>query len=176
MIWLRRWRATGARIVVLAIRDAERIADLHATGFARGWSAAEVEALMVQSGVIAVGARLGTTLLGMVLVRAVAGEAEILSVAVAPDWRGCGLARRLLEHAMDRAAALRARTMFLEVDAQNAPALAVYAHLGFKEVGRRRAYYQAEGGGDALVMRRELDDRRPFFAPPDAVEFDEEQG
>ena len=168
---LRRWRATGARIVRLDLREHESIAELHAAAFAKGWSGPEVEALMVQNGVVAVGAKLGSALLAMTLVRAAAGEAEILSIAVAGEWRGCGLGHRLMEHAMDRAAALRARAMFLEVEAGNTAALALYRRLGFTEVGRRRGYYKHEGGGDALVMKRSLDDRQPYFPPPDAVEF-----
>lgn len=175
MIWLRRWRATGARVVVLSAKGAEPLADLHATGFARGWSPSEFETLLLEKGTLAIAAKLGSTLLAMVLVRVVAGEAEVLSVVTHPDWRGCGLGRRLMEHAMDRAAALKAGTMFLEVDAGNRPAVTLYRHLGFEEVGRRKGYYRHEGGGDAVVMRRSLADRRPLFPPPDAVEFGDER-
>ena len=48
--------------------------------------------------------------------------------------------------------------LFLEVDETNVPALALYRRLGFREVGKRPAYYdRAEGGrSGALVMRRDL--------------------
>jgi ribosomal-protein-alanine N-acetyltransferase len=172
MIFLRRWRAPSARIVRLALTDCDGIAELHATGFARGWSGHEVEGLMAGPGVAALGARLGSALLGMVLVRIAADEAEILSIAVAPEWRGCGIAGRLLSHALDHAAGRGARRMFLEVEAENRPALALYRRAAFKETGRRRAYYAAEGGGDALVLARDLGDRPVFYPPPpDAVEI-----
>jgi [ribosomal protein S18]-alanine N-acetyltransferase len=175
MIFLRRWRAPSARIVRLGIPEADIIAELHATGFARGWSGHEVEGLLVAPGVAALGARLGTAVLGMVLIRAAADEAEILSIAVMPEWRGCGLAGRLLGHALDHVAARGGRRIFLEVEAGNGPALALYRRAGFVEVGRRRGYYAAEGGGDALVLSRDLADRAVWFPPPpDAVEIGSE--
>ncbi len=91
---------------------------------------------------------------GMVLARAAAGEAEILTFAVIPDQRRTGLGGALLRAAMARAAALGARAMFLEVAVGNAPARALYARHDFTEVGRRKRYYP--DGSDALVLRAEL--------------------
>ena len=90
---------------------------------------------------------------GFVLARAVAGEAEILTLAVAPAARGKGLGRALLQAAISKAQALGAQTMFLEVGADNPAALALYAGLGFTKVGDRKGYYQ---GRDALVLRLPL--------------------
>ena len=58
---------------------------------------------------------------GFILVRAIAGEAEILTLAVAPPSRRQGLARRLVEQAVVQALALGAEAMFLEVADDNAP-------------------------------------------------------
>lgn len=175
MMFLRRWRSTQARIVLLGVREAPRIAELHATAFARPWSTAEVESLMLGRGMLALGARLGSALAGMALVRVAADEAELLTIAVAADWQGCGLARRMLDDGLDRGAGLGATVCHLEVEAGNSPALALYRRLGFVEVGRRRGYYAAEGGGDALRMSRGLADRVPRLPPPDAVEFPAER-
>jgi ribosomal-protein-alanine N-acetyltransferase len=175
MIFLRRWRSVSARIVRLGPVHAETIAELHSRGFARGWSGSEVESLMSGKGVVALGVRLGSAVLGMAILRAAAGEAEILTIAVAPEWRGCGLARRLMDHALDRAAGLGAGRCFLEVDAGNLPATTLYRRLGFEEAGRRKGYYAREGGGDALVLARPLGDRVPWRTPPDTVEFPHER-
>ena len=91
---------------------------------------------------------------GIVLARAVAGEAEILTLAVRPEVRRQGIARALLGAAMREAASCGAGVMFLEVAAGNRPARALYAALGFAEIGRRRRYYA--GGADALVLRAAL--------------------
>ena len=91
---------------------------------------------------------------GMVLARAVADEAEILTLAVAPEARRQGIARALLAAAIRAAEARGAAEMFLEVAAGNAPARALYFRCGFAEVGRRRRYYA--DGEDALVLRAAL--------------------
>jgi ribosomal-protein-alanine N-acetyltransferase len=83
-----------------------------------------------------------------------AGEAEILSIAIAPKQRGRGLSRPLLDLNLRRLAGLGARTVFLEVDENNAPARALYRRAGFADVGRRKSYYQS--GANALVLRRDL--------------------
>ena len=93
-------------------------------------------------------------MIGFILSRLAAGEAEILSVAIAPAWRGRGLARPLLDLHLRRLAGLGARAVFLEVDENNAPARALYRRAGFRDVGRRQGYYQS--GASALVLRRDL--------------------
>jgi [ribosomal protein S18]-alanine N-acetyltransferase len=91
--------------------------------------------------------------------RLVEDEAEILSVAVAGRERGRGLAHRLLDLHLRRLAGLAARTVFLEVDEHNVPALRLYQRAGFREVSRRPNYYPGEDGkaAAALVLRRDLD-------------------
>jgi ribosomal-protein-alanine N-acetyltransferase len=134
--------------------DPQTLAVLHAQAFDHPWSAAEFASLLATPGTFAV-----AEADGFILVRAIAGEAEIITLAVAPSARRQGLARRLIEQAVVRALALEAQTLFLEVAEDNVPALALYRGLGFEVVGRRRGYY-ARGTGvspaDALVMRLSL--------------------
>ena len=66
----------------------------------------------------------GGTMIGFILSRMAAGEAEILSVAIAPARRGRGFARPLLDLHLRRLAGLGTRAVFLEVDENNAPARA----------------------------------------------------
>lgn len=95
---------------------------------------------------------------GFVLAREVAGEAEILTVAVADKFARAGLGWRLMQSAIREAMMRGAETMFLEVDNNNASALGLYRKLGFKTVAERKAYYTAKDGtkSTALVMRRDL--------------------
>ena len=71
-------------------RDAAAIAALHGKSFHRGWSDSEIEILLVDRSVIAHRATAGRSLVGFILSRMAADEAEILSVAVAPARRGRG--------------------------------------------------------------------------------------
>lgn len=91
---------------------------------------------------------------GMLLGRVAADEAEIMTLAVAPEARRQGIATSLLRAATAKVAALGGTAMFLEVSVANEPARAVYCRFGFEEVGRRRRYYADET--DALVLRMNI--------------------
>lgn len=86
--------------------------------------------------------------------RTLGDEAEILSIGVAPTARRQGAARALMAAALEDARAEGMRAMFLEVDADNHAARALYDGLGFYLVGRRRGYYR--NGHDAHVLRKDL--------------------
>lgn len=101
---------------------------------------------------------------GFVLARVAADEAEILTLAVVPGQRRRGLASSLLRAALAQATAAGAIAMLLEVAVDNQAALALYARLGFVEVGRRRNYYRT--GVDALVLRCALPTDMPAAISP----------
>jgi [ribosomal protein S18]-alanine N-acetyltransferase len=135
-------------------RDAAAIAELHAASFQRGWSEEELYRLLTDRNVVGHRSTAGAALVGFILSRLAAGEAEILSVAIASGWRGRGYSRPLLDLHLRRLAGLGVRTVFLEVGETNAPAVRLYRKAGFYDVGRRKGYY--EGGATALVLRRDL--------------------
>lgn len=130
--------------------DPQALAALHAACFTlpRPWTGAEFASLLADPTT-----RLIAEAQGFALIRVAAGEAELLTLAVAPAARRRGLGRRLVAQALAAAQGAGAEAMFLEVAADNAPARALYAQAGFAEAGRRRAYY---AGTDALVLRRAL--------------------
>jgi [ribosomal protein S18]-alanine N-acetyltransferase len=95
---------------------------------------------------------------GFLLGRAVAGEAELLTLAVAPEARRLGLGRKLVVRFLYQAQLRGAERAFLEVSADNAPAVALYESSGFQRTGTRRGYYRSPEGQrtDALVLARDL--------------------
>ena len=105
---------------------------------------------------------------GFVLARAVAGEAEILSIGVVPAHRRKGLGRRLLSTAAVEARRRGAARLFLEVASDNAPALALYRRAGFAKVGRRAGYYHRPAGAVAAeVLALGLADNESIELHPD---------
>jgi ribosomal-protein-alanine N-acetyltransferase len=134
--------------------DAAAIAAVHGVSFQRGWGEDEIHRLLIESNVVAHRAVHGRKLIGFIVSRRAAGEAEILSVAVAPAWRGRKLSRSLLDLHMRRLAGLGTHAVFLDVDKNNAPARALYRRAGFHEVGQRQGYYAS--GAAALVLRRDF--------------------
>ena len=82
-----------------------------------------------------------------------AGEAHVLNICIAPDYRGRGLGRHLLGRLLDIARWNGAERVFLEVRPSNPLANALYESVGFTEIGRRPRYYPArDGREDAIVM------------------------
>ena len=135
--------------------DAEVMARIHAAAYRldRPWTRAEFSALIDSPHVIALGDDRA-----FILARIIADEAEVLTIATHPDHRRHGLARALLAQFHAVAQAEGAVTAFLEVAADNPPALALYLSAGYVQAGLRRAYYDRADGpaADALILRCHL--------------------
>jgi ribosomal-protein-alanine N-acetyltransferase len=146
--------AASPRISAAPVAAAPRIAALQKDAFEDPWDVRFVTSLMHLPGTIAYVAERDGRDAGYVMARALWGEAEILSIAVAEAARGRGVGAALLGHALAAAAAAGACDVHLEVSVANAAARALYARAGFVESGRRRRYYA--DGSDALTLRRTL--------------------
>jgi ribosomal-protein-alanine N-acetyltransferase len=141
-----------------SVADTQAIAALHAISFHRGWSEDEIERLLLDRSILTHRATIRRKVTGFVMSRIVGEEAEILSVAVGSAQRGRGLAKNLLRLHLGRLAGQGVKTVFLEVDENNKPALRLYQRAGFYEVGRRTGYYAdgPAGPSNALTLRRDL--------------------
>ena len=98
----------------------------------------------------------GETVAGYIGSQTVLGEADMMNVAVSPDYRRRGIGRALvlaLEKALQTQ--MQATVLTLEVRDSNAPAIALYDALGFTQVGLRKNYYQ-HPKEDARILRKEL--------------------
>lgn len=146
--------------------EAALLARLHAACFAETWSAEFFATLLGQPGVRALIAgkakeKTGEDV-GFILIRTVAGEAEILTFAVAPRARRRGIGRTLAVAAGRIARDDGAERMFLEVAVRNQAARALYERLGFAAAGYRKGYYRTRKNGmqdeaeDALVLTAAL--------------------
>lgn len=137
--------------------DAPDMASAHAQAFDTPWDETDFEDLLEGIGVFGFLVRAEDPA-GVLICRTMAGEAEILTVGVAPWARRQGIGQALMTAAIGVAREAGAQAMFLEVDVANDGALALYERLGFARAGLRRAYYDrgANGRADALVMRLDL--------------------
>ncbi len=140
-----------------AMEDCLSIADIHADSFDRPWGLMEFERMLAEESALAHVAAADAPE-GFVLSRLAGDEAEVLSIAVRPRRRGEGVAGRLLAVHLEALALSRVRTLFLEVEEGNLPAIALYRRQRFAEVARRDAYYRKADGSaaTAIVMRRSL--------------------
>ncbi len=131
--------------------QARALCALHAVCFEtpRPWSEEEFRDLLDDPGVFLLHERHG-----FLLGRVIAGEAELLTLAVAPQARRRGTGRALLRGFIEQIRARGAVSAFLEVLAENTPARQLYAGTGWRESGRRKGYYRAPDGRriDALIL------------------------
>ncbi len=87
------------------------------------------------------------------ITQVVLDEASLFNIAVDPAYQRRGFGRALLQHLIDQLLARDVMTLWLEVRASNAPAIALYEQLDFNQVSRRPNYYPcASGREDALIM------------------------
>ena len=131
------------------------LASLHANAFTtmRAWKTAEFAALLSQSGTF-LEAREGS----FALIRVIADEAEILTLATDPAHQRKGYARAILQQGHRKASMHGAKSILLEVAEDNTAAIALYTSLGYELIGRRAGYYKRHDAPAvaALVMRRDL--------------------
>lgn len=139
---------------------ARDLAHLHAACFTSPppWSDASFRSILSQPGAVYQTEIRDDLLQGFALGRVILDEAELLTLATAPAVRRSGIAKGLLQRFDAEVFRLGARRVFLEVAADNAPALALYRGTGFQELARRRGYYRAlDGTGiDAAILHKAL--------------------
>ena len=154
------WMAPGGLHVEPAeTRDAKDLARIHGQSFYRGWPTSDFQSFLEDRNTPAyIACDAKRRIAGFALIRTVADEAELLTIAVEPRWRGKGVGRALMEAAFADLMMSPARRMFLEVDEQNLAAIRLYEKLGFSTISSRKGYYaRADGSAaTALVMARDL--------------------
>ena len=135
------------------------LAKLYTASFDEPYGRPALRSLLKSAGAAAIIAWVredpGLRPVGFVIVRAVAGEGEILSLGVVPSRRRQGIGRAILVHALAWARRAGAAAIFLEVGEDNPAAIALYRAAGFDQVGRRPGYYRRKHAGRiaALIMR-----------------------
>lgn len=139
---------------------AQDCAHLHASSFPYPWSQQTFEELIINSNAIGTAAQdpVQGRLRGFALSRILLDEAELLTLIVDPALRKAGIGRDILQAHLSQVALAGAGCLFLEVDENNAAALALYARFDFMIIGRREAYYRQHNrpATTALTMRRDL--------------------
>ena len=97
---------------------------------------------------------------GFCLLRLSGKEAEIITIAIRPQFQGKGIGYSILSEAIQLIKETECEKIFLEVDFTNAIAIRLYSKLGFQKCGLRKQYYKNLNGKatDALIMRKDLID------------------
>lgn len=128
-----------------------QIAQMEREIFSDPWSENSVRGELQNDLALWLAAMDGETVAGYIGSQTVLGEADMLNLAVRPEYRRQGIGRRLVEELISR---LDAHCLTLEVRVTNENAIRLYESMGFAQVGRRKNYYQ-KPREDALILRKE---------------------
>jgi ribosomal-protein-alanine N-acetyltransferase len=120
------------------------------------WRAADFAREMDNPQAIVLVAYLETAFAGYFSGRVMSDEFELFSIAVVPELRRQNIGQALVQAGLQALREQGLRRCFLEVRAGNVPAQRLYARNGFREVGRRRAYYQHPTEDAVVLMWEEL--------------------
>jgi ribosomal-protein-alanine N-acetyltransferase len=135
--------------------DLTRVATLHAECFPdEAWNSSSLATVLAMPGAdgrICYGE--DGTPCGVLLDQCLGPDGEILTLGIAPAWRGRGIAKILMQDLIVRAADGGAQRLLLEVAADNTAALALYTSFGFARQGIRRHYYRRSQGPSVDALR-----------------------
>jgi ribosomal-protein-alanine N-acetyltransferase len=137
----------------MAAADIEAVSELDALSFSQPWPKNAFEIELTNQGARCWVADEGGQVAAALVFWRVLDEAHLATIAVHPAFRRRGVARLLLQTAIDAAYAEGARIYHLEVRAGNEAAQKLYIKFGFEVVGRRVRYYK-DNGEDAVLMTK----------------------
>lgn len=148
-------RGPRAEFFRLGSGDIVEVAELERQCFSTPWSEEQFHLAFERKVFSVFGLRDAGRLVAYVAVYHLAGELEILNVAVHPDQRRRGLGRRLLAILLQVGAKMGIHRAVLEVRTGNAAAIGLYEGLGFTRAGVRPHYY-GDTGEDAIIYECDL--------------------
>ena len=131
-----------------------QVAQLEKICFADPWSELSISLELTNVWSYWVVALDGDTVVGYVGSQSSIDEADIMNVAVHPDYRRQGIAENLINTLIAELKKRGCHALLLEVRASNTPAITLYEKLGFAQVGCRKNYYR-NPKEDALILRKE---------------------
>ena len=138
----------------MAAEHVAQIAELEKVCFNDPWSEKSIASELDNPLSLWLVAMDGETLAGYVGSQSVMGWADMINIAVSPEYRRRGIAYELVERLVAALQKQNVTCLTLEVRDSNAPAQALYRELGFQQVGRRPNYYR-NPKEDALILRKE---------------------
>jgi ribosomal-protein-alanine N-acetyltransferase len=147
-----------APVVEADATDAVGIAALYAEALPPGWPADELAECFGNANRAILKATQGGCLCGFAILQIAAGEAEILAIAVAKEWRRRGCAASLMRAALNLCMSRFVSCIYLEVAESNRSARELYEKFGFLLISQRKNYYRTASSAPetALIMKLDI--------------------
>jgi ribosomal-protein-alanine N-acetyltransferase len=143
------------RIIEMKAHHVPQVAELEKLCFSAPWSANSIAHELTTDYSFWLVAEDDGAVVGYIGSQIAFPEADVMNVAVRPEYRRRGVGQILVEALSTHLRNIDCESLTLEVRASNAPAIALYEKLGFAQVGRRPNYYR-NPKEDALILRKEL--------------------
>ena len=141
-----------AKCARLGVRDIAGVMQLERLCFRTRWTREQFLLGLERRAFRILGVRESRELVAYVAFSVIAGEMEILNIAVHPIHRRKGLAKRMLAEVLEFCRKEHVQQGFLEVRRSNVAAIDLYRKFGFMQVGTRKNYYP-DNNEDALLFR-----------------------
>ena len=144
------------KIEKMTISDLEEIKDVLEKDFDDFWkvNTLKEELLSNYSSFITIKLDKTNEILGFAGFKKTLDTADIMNIVVRKDFRNKKIGKKLLSSLIKKAKEQNIKTIFLEVNSKNLPALKLYENIGFKKIGIRKNYYK---NSDGINMKIELD-------------------
>ena len=137
-------------------QDLEEVVSLSATLPSNPWSKQmfmeEMQHPNASCYVMTSGEPVTASPVGYICFRNVGDESDLLNIGVHPNSRRCGIGKKLMTFYVEECRQRGAKTLYLEVDPRNLPAVCLYLSMSYRKNGVRKNFYQ--GKFDALLMMR----------------------
>ncbi|MEW4412754.1 ribosomal protein S18-alanine N-acetyltransferase [Clostridium sp. AN503] len=143
-------------IRLMKAADLEQVAELEKICFTESWSYGILEAGIHSPFDVYYVYEQNGQILGYCNLRLLAGEGEVQRIAVLPEYRRMGLARKMMEIMVDYARENHALSVSLEVRAGNLPARNLYETYGFTAEAVRKGYYRNPSEDAIIMWKRDL--------------------
>lgn len=141
---------TKIEISTMTLNDLEQIKENLQTDFDDFWNFEIFKEELTNNNSMYLVLRYENEIVSFGGVKIILDEADIMNIVTKKDKRNQGFAKFLLNELITIAEEQNCKTITLEVDENNLPAIKLYKDFEFKEVGKRKNYYK--NGNTAILM------------------------
>ena len=142
------------KVTKMKLEHVGQVAHLEKMCFSCPWSESAITGALSNPLSLWIVALDGDRVIGYVGSQTVLCEADMMNIAVDPEYRRTGVAHRLIKELIAQLKANQTYCLTLEVRASNSAAISLYDQMDFVLVGRRPNYYTLPKE-DALILRKE---------------------
>ena len=137
----------------MSVEDLKSIKNILTSDFDNFWSFDVLEdELECENSYVIVAKTVENTIVGFAGLKVILDEADIMNIVVKKDFRNNGIGSLLLDYLISYSKSINLKTITLEVNELNLPAIKLYKKFAFSKLGIRKKYYNGEN--DAIIMRK----------------------